>query len=65
MRLPQSPVRWVLTLLFLTLVGLTAWIVWAMGKLEEKREAIKAKEAEKARMEAGETPNSNRSSSKE
>jgi hypothetical protein len=44
MRMPQNPVRWVLTILFLTLIGLTAWIAWAMGKLEERRDREKAVE---------------------
>lgn len=41
MRMPQSPIRWVLTILFLTLLGLTFWIVWAMDKLDKVREAKK------------------------
>ena len=34
MRLPQTPVRWLLTILFLTLLFLAGWIVWAVDKLE-------------------------------
>lgn len=37
MRMPQNPIRWVLTILFLTLVGLTLWIAWAMNKLESQK----------------------------
>jgi hypothetical protein len=39
MRLPQHPMRWIMTVLFLLLVGLTLWIVWAMDKLEAHRAA--------------------------
>jgi hypothetical protein len=41
MRMPQNPVRWVLTILFLTLVGLTLWINWALKELEKRKEAVK------------------------
>jgi hypothetical protein len=34
MRLPQNPIRWLLTILFLTLLFLAGWIVWAVNKLE-------------------------------
>jgi hypothetical protein len=37
MRLPQHPARWVMTILFLVLIGLTLWIVWAMNKLEARK----------------------------
>ncbi len=37
MRMPQHPARWVLTILFLTLIGLVLWIAWALGKLEEHK----------------------------
>ena len=39
MRLPQNPIRWLLTILFLTLLFLTVWIVWAVNKLEERHAA--------------------------
>ena len=39
MRLPQHPLRWLLTILFLTLLLLTTWIFWAVNKLEERRAA--------------------------
>lgn len=41
MPLPQHPARWILTILFLALVGLTLWIVWALDELEERKKAIK------------------------
>jgi lipopolysaccharide export system protein LptC len=37
MRLPQHPIRWLLTILFLALLFLTGWILWAVNKLEERR----------------------------
>jgi hypothetical protein len=42
MRMPQHPARWLLTILFLALVGLTAWITWAMNELETRRAAVRA-----------------------
>ena len=39
MRLPQHPIRWLLTILFLTLLLLTTWIFWAVNKLEERHAA--------------------------
>jgi hypothetical protein len=54
MRMPQNPIRWVLTILFLTLVGLTLWIVWAMDKLEERKTALKAKQEAEQRAGARE-----------
>ena len=37
MRMPQHPARWVLTILFVTLVGMSLWIVWAVQKLEKHK----------------------------
>ncbi len=48
MRMPQHPARWVLTILFVTLVGLTLWIVWAMDKLEERRALNRVQPAARA-----------------
>jgi hypothetical protein len=45
MRMPQHPARWVLTILFVALVGLTLWIAWAMDKLEERRVLKRAQPA--------------------
>ena len=42
MRMPQHPARWVMTILFVALVGLTWWIVWALDKIEAKRAVKKA-----------------------
>jgi hypothetical protein len=39
MRMPKHPARWMLTILFVTLVGLALWIVWAVGKLEKRKPA--------------------------
>jgi hypothetical protein len=65
MRLPQNPIRWLLTILFIALVGLTAWIVWALDKLEERRAAKKATPVEQKTAPAAETPSSKPSNSKE
>lgn len=43
MRMPQNPIRWVLTFLFLTLLGLTLWINWALKELEKQKAAGKIK----------------------
>ncbi len=30
---------WIMTLLFLVLLGLTGWIIWAVNKVDEARKA--------------------------
>lgn len=37
MRMPQHPARWILTILFVTLVGMSLWIIWAVQKLEKRK----------------------------
>lgn len=43
MTLPQHPARWILTILFLALIGLTLWIVWALDEIEDRKKGMKAK----------------------